>query len=287
MTDYKKYLKYKQKYLELKKKLNEQQLGLVGSYVSQIGGTRIVKTIDNTGEREGMELQCFWISILDYLNHHGHPDLTLRELRTQADLNQDTEHTMFDIDYLVGPELDRQAIFFNAAIQVAEIYDLRIQIYTARRNGEVEITTPRGLIGTGTNLVEIAQFGIGHFELIDETNGTDFIPAVLVKGKLKKDIDDPAMKYVYMELSEHHGLLKILKDTLKVNSTVYNKELETKKDLTQSQFLTSDQKAIFITQYDKNLDELVTEINLIENKISRLEEEISSLTLIISNFENE
>jgi hypothetical protein len=279
MSYHKKYLKYKQKYLQLKKKLNDQKL------IIQLGGLRIVKTIGNTGERDRMELQCFWISILDYLNHHGHPSLTLRELRTEAGLNTNTEHTMFDIDYLVGPKLDRQPIFFNAAMQVAEIYDLRIQIYTAHRDGQVEITTPRGLIGDGSNLVEIAQFGIGHFELIDEIYGGEFIPAILVKGKLTKDIDDPIKKNIYIEISENQGLLKILKDQSKVNSLIYDNELKIKEDLISSSDLSSDQKAIFITYYDEFLNKLVTEINLVEQKISKLEEEISSLTVIITEYE--
>lgn len=162
MSDYKnKYIKYKKKYIELKKKIKLN---------NQSGGMLKGKTISNTGSLENMTNQCFWISILYYLNLHGHPNLTLRELRRQAGLRLDTENKPFDIDYLVGPELDRRPIFFNAAVQIAEIYDLRIQIFTANRNGEVEITTSRAVIGNGRNLVEIAQFGNEHFELIDEVN---------------------------------------------------------------------------------------------------------------------
>ena len=280
MSDYKKkYLKYKQKYLELKKKSNNQKL------IIQLGGHRKVKTIANTGSLEGMKLQCFWISVLDYLHRHGYPNLTLRQLRTEGGLGKYTENTMFDIDYLIGPELDRRPIFFNAAERIAEIYNLRIQIYTANRNGEVEITTQRGVIGSGTNLVEIAQFGNAHFELIDDIDGTEFIPAVLIQGDLKKDIDDHAIKYLYIELSENQGLLKILKDQSKVNSLIYDNELKIKEDLISSSDLSSDQKAIFITYYDEFLNKLVTEINLVEQKISKLEEEISSLTVIITEYE--
>jgi len=294
---YLKYLKYKQKYLELKKsndqvysQENDQQNDLQNDLqndVEQYGGQRRVKTIGNTGSRDGMSMQCFWISILDYLRRNGHPDLTLRELRTNAGLGADTEHMMFDIDYLVGPPLDRQAIFFNAATRIAEIYNLRIQVYAANRVGEFALTdSPRGLIGNGAKLVELAQFGVAHFELIDEVHGSEFIPAVVVKGTLTKTTDiDPTMKDRYLLLSEHQGMLKILRDQSKVNSVVYERELKTKEELKTSPELSSDQKAIFLKQHDQFLDKLVQEINAIDTRIQRLGEEISSLMVIISEFE--
>jgi hypothetical protein len=242
---------------------------------------RKVKTISNTGSLEGMSLQCFWISILDYLHRNGHPYLTLRELRENAGLGADTEHKMFNMD-------DGQMIFYDAATLIAEIYNLSIQIYSANRYGEFAITdSPRGLIGSGDNLVELAQFGIGHFELIDNVYGSEFIPAVLVKRKLKKITDiDPILRDRYLILSEYQGMLKILRDQSKVNSVVYKKELKTKNKLQRSKELTPDQKEIFLTQHNEFLDELVKEIIATEEKITKLEEEISSLTLIISEFES-
>ena len=242
---------------------------------------RKVKTISNTGSREDMTNQCFWISILDYLRRNGHPYLTLRELRENAGLGADTEHEMFNMD-------DGQMIFYNAATLIAEIYNLSIQIYSANRYGEFAITdSPRGLIGSGYNLVELAQFGIGHFELIDNIYGSEFIPAVLVKRKLKKITDiDPRVRDRYLILSEYQGMLKILRDQSKVNSVVYKKELKTKKKLQSSKELTPDQKEIFLTQHNEFLDELVKEIIATEEKITKLEEEISSLTVIISEFES-
>jgi len=274
MTEYrKKYLKYKKKYLELK--FND----------NQTGGNSTVKTVSNTGGLEGMSLQCFWISILDYLKRNGHPSLTLRELRTQGDLGIDTEKTMFDIDYLVGPELDRQPIFFNAAIRIAEIYNLRIQIYTAFRsnNDNAWITTPRASIGDGPNLVEIAQFGTRHFELID-ANGSNFVPAVFVKGELTKNID-PVMKDRYYQLSENEGMLQILKNELTVNNYNYDKELKAKEDIQKSIYFNPSQKVIFIAEQEQTLNKLLDNKNVIEKKIKQLDEEISSLKLIISEFE--
>lgn len=279
MSDYLKYLKYKKKYLELKKKLNSLNL------IKQLGGGRKVKTIGNTGALEGMTFQCFWISILDYLKNHGYPDLTLRQLRKEADLGRDTEHTAFDIDYLIGPELNRRPIFLNAAEKIAKKYNLRIEIFSADRTGETEISTHRAVIGEGSNLVEIAQFGIIHFELIDENRGTEFQPAVMIKGELTKKISDHAMQFIYTELSENQAFLKFLNDQLKVNSAIYEKELKNKKDLMSSPDLTPDQKSIFLTQQDEELNHIVTQINSIEKKIGKLEEDISSLIVIIADYE--
>ena len=99
-----KYLKYKNKYLKLKNQF--------GGFLEE-GST--AKTIRNTGQMEGMRNQCFWISILNFLNRNGH-SLTLRELRNSVGLNRDTESTMFD-------SFNNE--FNNAAIRAVEIYNLR------------------------------------------------------------------------------------------------------------------------------------------------------------------
>ena len=265
MNYHNKYLKYKQKYIELKK---------------QTGGDedRIVKTIGNTGAREGMTLQCFWISILDYLNRHGYPYLTLKDLRYQAGLEEDTEHMSFDVDYSEGGYL----IFFNAAEQIARVYNLRIQIYTAFRNGK--ITTPRGLIGNGINLIEIAQFGIGHFELIDATNGSKFIPAVLINGNLTKNID-PEIEYIALTLSDKQGSLQILKQLLKRHHSTYNDVIKEKENIMASTELKPNEKKESIEDQNQFINFIVNLINETAQKIDRLEEELSTLKVLISEFE--
>lgn len=259
MSDYKKYLKYKKKYLELKKKLNYKK------YINQKGGL-IVKTISNDGELEGMTFQCFWISILDYLKRHGYPDLTLHDLREFAGLGPDTEHIPFDSDYLEGPELNRQPIFLNAANQIADLYDLCIKIYSIDEFGQVKTNepNPRATIGRGTNLVEIAQYGIVHFELIDKTYGDEFEPAVIVKGELKKDISD-SLKEKFIELNNKEDLLKTLKNDLKANEISYE-------DVIKSGSLETRRK---------QLNYIGTNIEALENNISKLDDEIDSLRLKI------
>jgi hypothetical protein len=267
MSYYKKYLKYKNKYLELKK---------------QLGGRR-VKTIPNSGVLEGMTNQCFWISILNYLQRNGHPALTLRQLRTRAGLGADTEHTMFDIDHR-NRHGHVDNIFYNAATRIANLYNLRIQVYSVDQRGE--ILGGRAHIGDDPNnpVVEIAQFGLAHFELINGVGGA-FQPAVVVKGKLTKVINQK-MKPRYLELSEHQGFLKILEKQLKEDADYYySRILKERDDINSSNVFTPEEKEIFLREWNTNKDKFVLNYKAKEKKIKQLKEEISSLTLIISEFE--
>ena len=263
MSYYKKYLKYKNKYLELKK---------------QLGGRR-VRTIPNSGALEGMTNQCFWISILNYLQRNGHPALTLRQLRTNAGLGANTEHIMFDVDHR---DINGNVIFFNAAVRLTQIYNLNIQVLTVDQMGNV--LGPRAHIGNGINFVEIAQFGLAHFELINGEIGGAFVPAVIVKGELTKEIN-PQMKSTYLQLSEQQGLLKILREQLKEDHRHYDESLKEKATIQSSTEYNGEEKAQFLTQIDEFINRLVSDIGTKEKKIEQLEQEISSLTFIISEFE--
>jgi hypothetical protein len=64
-----------------------------------------VKMKRNDGSKEGMINQCFWISILDYLQKNGNPGLRLRELRTYAGLDSSTETIPFVRQILFYPRL--------------------------------------------------------------------------------------------------------------------------------------------------------------------------------------
>lgn len=245
----------------------------------ELNNNHQVKTKPNTGELEGMKFQCFWISLLDHLHQNGNNYLTLRMLRTQAGLGPDTEQIMFDNAYLVN----EKPIFYNAAEQIAKIYELTIKIHTTTRNGN--IVSPRATIGSGPNIVHIAQFGEHHFELIDTIDGSNFVPAVLVNGNLTKELDDPNKKNIYLVLSENQGLLQIINDQITIHYFAYNEELKAKIDLLSTIDLSSDEKAVFIMQYDDIINNIVTEINKTEQKKYRLEEENSSLMLLISEYE--
>jgi hypothetical protein len=178
--------------VEEQKKLNN-----TNNYKILLGGGSIVigskvKTIPNSGSLENMSNQCFWISILDYLQSHGHEKLTLRELRKQAGLDSKTERMMFDTNYLINEGNENIPIFFNAANRIADIYNIQIEVYSVNREGKV--LNQRDEIGKSTNIVPIAQFGLQHFQLIDKFGDT-FIPAVPIDGKLTTTTDiDPKYK---------------------------------------------------------------------------------------------
>ena len=194
-----KYLKYKIKYLKLK---------------NQIGGTilaegTIVKTLSNNGERENMVYQCFWISILNFLNFYINRDLSLKELRTNVGLDENTERTMFD---------SFNPVFNEAAQNCAFLYNLTINIYAIDRDGKIKRHS--GTYGNGENIVNIAMFGQSHFELIVDRGGDTFIPAIIFEKKLQKinEISEisknDTLKEYYLELSENQNNLDFFKNEL-------------------------------------------------------------------------
>jgi len=211
MSYYKKYIKYKSKYLDLKNKIN------------QIGG-KIFKTISNSGSLDGMTFQCFWISILQYLTHHGYPLLTLRELRTRAGLDNSSEHIMFDT---WATNSEGRHYFMDAANRIARMYHINIQVYipeihdddTIHINEQPTYFFPIGKPVSRYSIVRLVNFGI-HFELIDD-KGSDYVPLVSYKGEAKKITEVPVNEQkLYLKNSEDALLLK----TLEYQRTKINKE---------------------------------------------------------------
>ena len=270
-----KYLKYKNKYLKLK---------------IQIGGWLetglIVKTIQNSGDQEGMSLQCFWISILQYLNRNGYPTLTLKDLRTSAGLTSDTEHEMFDTE---------NNDFSIAADTIARIFNLQIYVYRVQDDGTI---IERGRQYPHDNyddnqrfIVNIASFGLRHFELIDFENGNDFIPAVMYKNNLtkidkisdnteNKDIQEAYLNLV--DLTDELNKLKKSKDTyiLKI------KQLENS-IVTMLENTTKDKeyKLVYIEALTNQIKLWTQKIPL--SKIKKIEDELSSVQLAIKLHEED
>ena len=258
-----KYLKYKNKYLQLKNQL--------GGFLKE--GAQI-KTIRNTGEMEGMINQCFWISILNFLNSNGHPNLSLREFRHSIGLNRDTERTMFD---------SFNNDFHNAAIRAAEIYNLTITAYTVTSSGRIIFGA--ATFGNGPNIVNIAMFGQNHFELIIE-DGNAFVPAIIFKNELKKidEIEyniDENMKKKYLELNETINNLHFYKDELKKN---IKKDQEIKAIESSSEY-SDEEKQFFLKIEQTNYIKLKKQNKLLTKRISELEENIASIKLIIKLYE--
>jgi len=266
MNSKEKYLKYKNKYLKLKK---------------QIGGTRVI-TIRNSGSLEGMSNQCFWISILDYLKTHGFPDLTLRELRVNAGgpgININGKNQMVDTD-----------IHRNAIEQITFIYNLTIRGFPVDGNGRLLYHGNHGnTFGNGPNIVDIANFGLYHFELIinqSNNNDNNFVPLVPFKGELKKLDDIPdIIKDQYKKLSENQGDLQIMKQLLKEENTEYDRNLNERDMIIRSEDINSDEKNIYLNHYNSFLNKIVSEINLKERRIAELTQENATLTEVIRLFE--
>ena len=120
--------------------------------------------------------------------------------------------------------------------------------------------------------------------MINGEIGGAFVPAVIVKGELTKEIK-PQMKSTYLQLSEQQGLLKILKEQLKEDHRQYDESLKEKATIQSSTVYTSEEKGAFLTSIDEFINRLVSDIGTKEKKIEQLEQEISSLILIISEFE--
>jgi len=263
MNYYKKYIKYKSKYLNLKNKNN------------QIGGD-VIKTIPNDGRMDGMTLQCFWISILQYLRKNGHRTLTLKELRTQAGLDKNTEHIMFDT-YAIDEKGNH--FFLEAATRIANMYRINIQVYTAIRSFPFILASdqpkyffPLGSPNASYRPVKLANFGMIHFELIDDIDGLPFVPLVSYNGKATKINAIPeSRRNTYLENSEDTLLLRELEHQLEEINKKYNEDVKNTRELKD---LSSQAQQQLIKDYTKDKDSKVLDItNLIEQIKERIKQE--------------
>ena len=270
-----KYLKYKNKYLKLK---------------IQIGGWLetglIVKTIQNSGDQEGMSLQCFWISILQYLNRNGYPTLTLKDLRTSAGLTSDTEHEMFDTE---------NNDFSSAADTIARIFNLQIYVYRVQDDGTI---IERGRQYPHDNyddnqrlIVNIASFGLRHFELIDLENGNYFIPAVMYKNNLTKidkisdntgNKDIQAAYLNLVDLTDELNKLKKSKDTYILKIKQLENNIGTMLENTTKD---KEYKLVYIEALTNQIKLWTQKIPL--SKIKKIEDELSSVQLAIKLHEED
>jgi hypothetical protein len=269
MSYYKKYIKYKSKYLNLKNKIN------------QIGG-KIIKTIPNNGMLDGMTLQCFWISILQYIKRHSHSSLTLRELRSQAGLDSRSEHIMFDT---WATNKEGRLYFIEAADIIAHMYHINIQVYIANRhrNGTIHINEqptyffPMGEPVSGYSTVRLVNFGI-HFELIDD-KGSEYVPLVSYKGNAKKITEVPINEQEhYLKNSEYELLQTLEYHRMEIN----NKYIEELRSIDELKFLSLKEKEELKRQTKSkiDLDNITKIINEIKEKTEQEKYEIKQLEII-------
>ncbi len=154
-----KYMKYKNKYISLKR---------------QFGGANF-NTIKNDGRIDGYSQQCFWISIINYLNYNLNQNISIRRIREIA------SYYNSNINKVDEPFDDFEHL--QSAFNVADEFDLTIQIFLPDRlNGDINIRNPAINIGSGSNLVKIVQF-IDHFELITSVDNDRTYVSLNEKGK--------------------------------------------------------------------------------------------------------
>jgi hypothetical protein len=258
MSTINKYIKYKNKYLLLKKQLRK---------IRQYGGARFM-VIPNSGSIDGMSNQCMWISIRDFLVNYLGIRITVRGVRKMAGLDALTEHTSFDWE---------NQRFRDAILLIARKFNLQINCYLVDHNGEPHpalyhdpetrtLPMPMHIINDrGRHIVNIAFYG-NHFQLITEGNNIvmprkltstsinkepikilTFSKDQIIEGELKKSID---------EIIEAHQ-----------NVEVYTKQIETlRQQITLTINNLEDSKGTDIYDTIKQITE--REILLFENEIN-------------------
>lgn len=213
--DYKiKYIKYKNKYNNLKKELKD----------IHIGGNNFFNVVPNSGQVDDMSNQCMWISISDYLRIYREINISVRELRQIAGLDRTTEQTQFDWE---TPQ------FRRGIEKVAEIFGLRINCYLVGHDGvpnqylffdpdTKRNPMPMHIINErGHNIVNLAFYG-AHFQLITSGFGLERFNGRFYKTEESKPIKtitffenetidvDPKIKKYYDQIIENEQLILAL-----------------------------------------------------------------------------
>ena len=263
MSDYKKYLKYKKKYLELKKRL----------HVKQLGGARF-SVIPNSGAEDGMTNQCMWISIRDYLKHYLGMKLSVRGVRKMAGLDATTEHQMFDWE---TPKF-RQALEL-----IARKFNLQFHFYSVDHNGEPnsvlyhdpetrQFPMPMHIVNEhGLRLVNIAFYG-AHFQLITGGNNVH-VPRRLTKESIhsvpiktitfsgNQVVEGELKKYLDAIIDANQSIQVYEKEISKLRNEIANikQNLETSKS--------SDVHKEIVSISDREIAQINEEIKLYENNI--------------------
>ena len=257
MSYYNKYMKYKMKYLELK---------------NQLGGNSF-RVISNTGANSTFTLmnQCMWFSIRDYLHLHGHAGISVERIRREAGLGHDTSFTMFDFE----------SPMFRAALQrISNRYNLRIRVFPVTYEGKIspvwyhpdtEVPDPAYIMtpNNGSPIaaqrdINIAQYGVGHFELIvggyglpeiAGAVGVAFVPAIPVKtsdGKVtlkqvtKLSDKETITAALYQEMFDKVNLRQFLNIEIEKNKAELKEKNKYYEQTSGSKDLTEEEKKIIL-----------------------------------------
>ncbi len=297
MSYYEKYMKYKMKYIELK---------------NQLGGNPF-RVIPNSGANTSFTLmnQCMWFSIRDFLRLNGYPDISVETIRGEAGLGQDTIFTMFDFE---------NAIFRDALQRISNKYNLRIRVFPVTYEGKIspvwyhpdtDIPEPAYIMtpNNGASIiarkdVNIAQYGIGHFELIVGgyglpelvgAVGQEFVPAIPVKttdGKVRlKQVTELSDKEtitaaLYQEMFDKINLRQFLNTEIEKNKAELKEKNKYYEQTQESKDLTEEEKKIILLSiktmniapfeelnktFETKSAALTTEINELQAEIDAIE----------------
>jgi hypothetical protein len=290
-------MKYKMKYIELK---------------NQLGGNPF-RVIPNSGANTSFTLmnQCMWFSIRDFLRLNGYPDISVETIRGEAGLGQDTIFTMFDFE---------NAIFRDALQRISNKYNLRIRVFPVTYEGKIspvwyhpdtDIPEPAYIMtpNNGASIiarkdVNIAQYGIGHFELIVGgyglpelvgAVGQEFVPAIPVKttdGKVRlKQVTELSDKEtitaaLYQEMFDKINLRQFLNTEIEKNKAELKEKNKYYEQTQESKDLTEEEKKIILLSiktmniapfeelnktFETKSAALTTEINELQAEIDAIE----------------
>jgi hypothetical protein len=286
MENYKKYLKYKNKYLELKKK------------IKQTGGTFFI-SIPNGGGQPGVSMssQCIWICIKDYLNYHRGIITTVRELKSQVGLGPETDHQEYNHeDYRSR----------TALIRLCEIYDITLHFIFTNHDGTIRRESldeygemrPFESINRGTqNNLYVASYG-AHFELIifapnyalerhqrATIQGQEYHPKVLINNEFiepsRAHNDEERQKIAaMMELVDTTQLISILEEDLRRIESEIEYNRRSIKNLKNST-LTQEENEMLAASYYEIIRTAESQMSRLMEQLVSLNQQKSSLELII------
>lgn len=223
---YLKYLKYKQKYEDLKIKKQSD----INNLSKIIGGGKFESKWNN-GRREHYTNSCMWISIHDYLTEIMNYDITLQQLRSlgKADKEED-RNEMFDSINL---------IYVNGLERICQVFGININIYTKDESDKLILTDIYPLTrieGSDSNRPTIHIFSRGlHFQLItfsEQLNINLRISSQSDRSDKSKDDKQDKQDLVYNKETKLYINIKELRATLeeatdKVNKLVSSKSKNT------------------------------------------------------------
>ena len=286
MENYKKYLKYKNKYLELKKK------------IKQTGGTFFI-SIPNGGGQPGVSMssQCIWICIKDYLNYHRGIITTVRELKSQVGLGPETDHQEYNQENLHQ---------FFALQSLCQIHNISLCFIFTDHDGSIRRESlellgnmrPFQIIneGRGEN-VYIATYG-AHFELIifapnyalerhqrATIQGQEYHPKVLINNEFiepsRAHNDEERQKIAaMMELVDTTQLISILEEDLRRIESEIEYNRRSIKNLKNST-LTPEENEMLAASYYEIIRTAESQMRRLMEQLVSLNQQKSSLELII------